>query len=183
MSHLSAGSTALDNGGHVPSPATAVLIDDPSGLTSAQGSDGTSPLPLMDDDFWAAFPDPLPLVDVAAIVRLSTVTVLRRLMSGEIPGHFIGGSWIVFKNDFRAWLGTMRNDPLPPPPDLDPLDRFDDQLNVADLMDLFGKGKDTILRWLRQRSLPGYMIANRWTVSKAELRDTLARTSNQRRGD
>lgn len=176
-----AGTTALDNDGHVPPAATVVDVDDPTGLSSVQGLDGTSPLELMDDDFWARLPDPLPLVDIAAVVRLSDVTVLRRLQSGEIPGHFIGGSWIVFQDEFRAWLGTVRNVPIAPPPVVDPLARFDDALGVADLMDLFGKGKDTILRWLRHGSIPGYLTANRWIAYKAELRATLAATSNQRR--
>lgn len=175
-----AGTTALDNDGHVPPAATVVDVDDSTGLSSVQGLDGTPPLELMDDDFWARLPDPLPIAVIADVVRLSSVTVLRRLHAGEIPGHFIGGSWIVFQDEFRAWLGTMRNVPIAPPANVDPLARFDDTLGVADLMEIFGKGKLTILRWLGQRTIPGYMIANRWTVYKAELRDTLAQTSNQR---
>lgn len=167
-----------DNGEHVPSTAV-VAVDDSTGLPQARAFSGALSLPLMDDDYWAKYPDPLPLVDIAAIVRLHETTVLRRLQSGEIPGHFIGGSWIVFKDEFRAWLGSMRNVPIPPPADVDPLSRFDDELGVPELIELFGKGKHTILRWLHNNSIPGYLIANRWTVYKAELRETLDETSNQ----
>lgn len=173
------GATGLDNGGHV-SPATAVVdVDDPTEPGPPHGLDGISALPLMDDDFWARLPDPLPLAVIADVVRLSSVTVLRRLHAGEIPGHFIGRSWIVFQDEFRAWLGTMRNDPITPPAAVDPLARFDDTLGVVDLMELFGKGKPTILRWLANKHIPGYLVAGRWTVYKSELRQTLAQTSNQ----
>ncbi|MEO5536050.1 MAG: helix-turn-helix domain-containing protein [Pseudolysinimonas sp.] len=174
------GSAALDNDGHVL-PAANVVIDDPTGLSSVQGLDGTSPPPLMDDDYWARLPDPLPVSAVADVVRLSKGTVSRRLNTGEIPGYFIGGSWILFKDEFRAWLGSMRNDPIPPPEDVDPLRAFDDNLGVADLMEIFGKGKLTILRWLHNRTIPGYLVSNRWIVYKSELRATLASTSNEPR--
>jgi hypothetical protein len=46
-------------------------------------------------------------------------------------------------------------------------------------MELFNKTKQTIRKWLTENQLPGYQVAGRWTVYKSELRDTLAKTSNQ----
>jgi predicted DNA-binding transcriptional regulator AlpA len=135
---------------------------------------------LMDDEYWSHFSDPLPLSDLALILRISEATVLRRLGDATIPGHFIGRSWIVFQSEFRAWLASRRNQPLEELPNPDPLINCDDQLGMAELMELFGKTKQTIRRWLVDEQIPAYQISGRWIVYKSELRTTLASTLNQR---
>lgn len=136
---------------------------------------------LMDDEYWSHFSDPLPLSEVAVILRISEATVLRRLGDATIPGHFIGGSWIVFQSEFRAWLVSRRNQPLEELPNPDPLINCDDQLGMAELMDLFGKTKQTIRRWLLENQIPGYMLNGRWTVYTGELREALNSNSNSSR--
>lgn len=136
-------------------------------------------VPLMDDDYWAQLPNPLTLQSIAHIVRMSETTVLRRLQDGTIPGHFIGRSWIIFQGEFRAWLASRRNTPSPEPIVDDPLADCEDQLGMPELMELFGKTKQTIRKWLVDGQIPGYQISGRWTVRKSELRETLASTSNQ----
>lgn len=138
--------------------------------------------PLMDDDYWAQLPNPLTLQAVARIVRMSETTVLRRLQDGTIPGHFIGRSWIIFQGEFRAWLESRRNTPSPQAVAIDPLADYAEQLGMADLMDLFGKTKQTIRKWLVDGQVPGYQVSGRWTVYKSELRETLIASSNQRSG-
>lgn len=135
---------------------------------------------LMDDEYWAQLPEPLTIHAAALVVRMSDTTVLRRLQDGTIPGHFIGRSWIIFQGEFRAWLASRRNTPLPDGTVQDPLADYDEQLGMSELMEFFGKTKQTIRRWLLDKEIPGYQISGRWTVYKSELRDKLATSSNQR---
>ena len=133
---------------------------------------------LMDDEYWSNFSDPLPLSELALILRLSETTVLRRLQDATIPGHFIGGSWIVFQSEFRAWLASRRNLPMDGRPNPDPLIACEDQLGMAELMEIFGKTKQTIRRWLTEQQIPGYVINGRWVVYTHELRQTLISNAN-----
>ena len=166
---------------YVP-PATDTHLRDEAAADAAQrGLDATSLPALMDDDYWAKFPEPLTLRAIATILRVSEATVLRRLQDGTIPGHFIGRSWIVFQCEFRTWLAGTRNEPLPVGADCDPLADYDDQLGMSELMELFAKTKQTIRAWLENKTLPGYKVAGQWTAYKSELRATLAATSNQQR--
>lgn len=151
-------------------------------LGTADGRGEVAPPPLMDDQYWDKFPEPLTLHALATILRVSEATALRRLQDGTIPGHFIGRSWIIFKGEFRTWLAGTRNEPLPAIANADPLAEYDDQLGMSELMELFDKTKQTIRRWLADKQIPGYLVGGRWTVYKSELREALARTSNQRQG-
>lgn len=128
---------------------------------------------LMDDNYWSNFSDPLPLSELATILRISEATVLRRLGDATIPGHFIGHSWIIFQSEFRTWLSSRRNLPVGDTLNPDPLLNCDDQLGMAELMQLFGKTKQTIRRWLTDNQIPGYMLNGRWVVYTQELRDAL----------
>jgi hypothetical protein len=164
---------------YVPAETDADLRDASTADAAQRGLDAVPPSALMDDDYWAKFPEPLTLHAIATVLRVSEATVLRRLQDGTIPGHFIGRSWIIFQCEFRAWLATTRNEPLPADVECDPLADYDDQLGMSELMELFNKTKQTIRAWLGNNTLPGYQVAGRWTVYKSELRDTLAKTSNQ----
>jgi len=132
----------------------------------------------MDDKYWANFSDPLPLSELAVILRVSEATVLRRLGDATIPGHFIGRSWIVFQSEFRAWLASRRNLPVDELPNPDPLLNCEDQLGMVELMQLSGKTKQTIRRWLTEKQIPGYMLNGRWVVYTRELRQALNSNSN-----
>jgi predicted DNA-binding transcriptional regulator AlpA len=163
------GPTALgwDNPNHAS--RTPALVDVDEGVAASP----------MDEDYWAALPDPLPVRDLATIFKIHEATVLRRLQDGTIPGHHIGGSWIVFKSEVRAWLITRRNTPIDLVLDPDPLVDLPDELGMPELVTFFGKTKQTIRAWLRAGTIPGYFLNGRWTAYKAELRDTLDDTSNQ----
>lgn len=114
-------------------------------------------------------------------MRLSETTVLRRLQDATIPGHFVGGSWIVFQSEFRAWLAGRRNLPMDELPNPDPLIACADQLGIVELMEIFGKTKQTIRRWLTEQQIPGYVINGRWVVYTHELRQTLNTNLNTAR--
>ena len=162
-----------DNEPYEPDPYRAAF--DSSSVPSCPPPDA----PLMDDDFWAQLPSPLTLQAIAHIVRMSETTVLRRLQDGTIPGHFIGRSWIIFQGEFRAWLASRRNTPSSEVFVVDPLAVYQDQLGMPELMELFGKTKQTIRKWLVDGQIPGYQFAGRWIVLKSELRETLVSSSNQ----
>lgn len=128
---------------------------------------------LMGDRYWSNFSDPLPLSEIALILRLSEATVLRRLGDATIPGHFIGRSWVVFQSEFRAWLASSRNLPVDELPNPDPLIDCENQLGMAELMEIFGKTNQTIRRSLTEQQIPGYMINGRWVAYTHELRHAL----------
>ena len=177
---MTATTPVRDNDVYVPAATDTDVLDSTTADAAQRGLDAVSPPALMDDDYWAKFPEPLTLHAIATVLRVSEATVLRRLQDGTIPGHFVGRSWIIFQCEFRAWLATTRNEPLPAEVACDPLADYDDQLGMSELMELFGKTKQTIRKWLTENHLPGYQVAGRWTVYKSELRDTLALTANQR---
>lgn len=168
-----------DNDVYVPAATDTDVLDSTAADAAQRGHDAVSPPALMDEEYWAKFPEPLTLRAIATILRVSETTVLRRLQDGTIPGHFVGRSWIVFQCEFRTWLAGTRNEPLPADVDCDPLADYDDQLGMSELMELFAKTKQTIRAWLENKALPGYKVAGQWTVYKSELRATLAATSNQ----
>lgn len=176
---MTATAPVRDNDEHVPAATDTDLHDSTAADAAQRGHDAVSPPALMDDEYWAKFPEPLTLRAIATILRVSETTVLRRLQDGTIPGHFIGGSWIVFKGEFRTWLAGTRNEPLPALENTDPLADYDDQLGMSELMELFDKTKQTIRNWLGNKILPGYKVNGLWTSYKSELRDMLARTLNQ----
>ncbi len=137
---------------------------------------------MTDTEYWDALSDPLPVRELAPLFRVHEATIHRHLQSGTIPGYYIGRSWIVYKCEIRAWLATRRNIPTDQmiDDDPDPLADCPDELRMRDLMALFGKTKQTIRAWLEDGEIPGYRVNGRWVAYKTELRETLARTSNQR---
>lgn len=137
---------------------------------------------VTDDDYWSSLPHVLPIRELAPALRVHRDTVLRRIQDGTIPAHRIGRSWIVFTTELRAWLLTRRNQPMEADFDADPLAGWPDELTSADLIELFGKTKQTISAWLNSGEIPGYRIGGRWIVHKHELRTRLQETSNQPAG-
>lgn len=161
--------------------AIGTAADDWRTLDAARMGRGRVSSTTLMDEYWAKFPEPLTLRAIATILRVSETTVLRRLQDAIIPGHFIGGSWIVFKCEFRIWLASTRNEPMTANCDPDPLTEYSDELGMSELMELFAKTKQTIRKWLSEKTIPGYQVHGRWTVYKGELRETLTQTSNLRR--
>lgn len=135
---------------------------------------------LMDDAFWAALEDPLTVRELARMLRKSEGTILLHLQDGTIPGHFIGRSWIVFKGEVRAWLLTRRNTPTGEQVDADPFQDWPEEFRMDELTRFFGKTSQTIRRWLEHGEIPGYRINGRWVAYKAELREALTASLNQR---
>lgn len=133
-----------------------------------------------DDSYWGTYPDTLTAADVAKILRVGKPAVFTRLKSGVIPAHQIAGSWIIFKNEIRAWLESNSNQaPQGPPAEVDVLAGYGDELSYRDLMTLFNKTKPTIYRWLQTSEIPGFHIGIRWIIHKSQLRRRLQETSNQ----
>lgn len=137
--------------------------------------------PMMDDAaYWEPFPDTLSTADLSKILSVGRPAVLARLKSGIIPGHFVVGSWVVFKAEVRAWLDANSNQTPPgPPADVDVLADYADELSYRDLMVIMGKTKRTIYSWLNDGDIPGFHVGNRWIVHKSQLREKLRQTSNQ----
>jgi hypothetical protein len=122
-----------------------------------------------DDSYWAAYPDTLSVAEVAKILRAT------------IPAHQISGSWIIFKVELRAWLDSTSNQAASNvPAAVDVLEEYPDELSYRDLMVLFGKTKQTIYAWLHSGEVAGFHISGRWVIHKAQLRDQLRRSSNQK---
>jgi hypothetical protein len=134
-----------------------------------------------DDSYWAAYPDTLSVAEVAKILRAKTPSVFLRLKNGTIPAHQISGSWIIFKVELRAWLDSTSNQAASNvPAAVDVLEEYPDELSYRDLMVLFGKTKQTIYAWLHSGEVAGFHISGRWVIHKAQLRDQLRRSSNQK---
>jgi hypothetical protein len=54
------------------------------------------------------------VADVARRSRFSTKTVLRALQAGELVGSKVRSRWVVWPDDFRAWIdGGRRATPSP----------------------------------------------------------------------
>ena len=52
---------------------------------------------------------------------------------------------------------------------------------MVELMEIFGKTKQTIRRWLTEQQIPGYVINGRWVVYTHELRLALNTNANTAR--
>ena len=167
--------------GNTPVDAPSLIrIADRFAAQSDRNINESTP-PVMDDDhYWEPFPDTLSTADLSKILIVGRPAVLARLKSGVIPGHFIVGSWVVFKAEVRAWLDSNSNQaPAGPPADVDVLADYADELSYRDLMVIMGKTKRTIYSWLNDGEIPGFHVGNRWIIHKTQLREKLRQTSNQ----
>lgn len=192
MARVTIGVTACmierwDNAGQGTRNTTPVYASPrtrPDIRPSAHPDRTTQETPSMtdDDDYWDAFPDTLSTADVAKILSVGKSTVLLRLKTGVIPGHLIGGSWVIFKAEVRAWIESTSNQtPAAPPTAVDVLEKYADEMDYRDLTELLGKSKQTIYTWLHNGEIPGYHVGSRWTIHKSQLRQKLLETSNQSR--
>lgn len=132
------------------------------------------------DDYWASYPETLTSEHLAKILRIGVPAVQARLRSGSIPAHHVGRSWIIFRDEIRAWIAASSNRPggdAVAEPDV--LQGYDDEISYRELMKLFGKTKQTIYIWLHGGVIPASNVAGRWVVLKPQLRELLRTTSNQ----
>jgi Helix-turn-helix domain len=58
--------------------------------------------------------DLMTVAEVARRSRFSTKTVLRALQAGELVGSKVRSRWVVWPEDFRAWIDAGRR-PTPSP--------------------------------------------------------------------
>lgn len=179
------GLSGWDNAEHGPNVTGNATMDDPTWPVDLFPADlnrnthETTPS-MMDDEYWDLYPATLTTADLAKILRVGKPAMFRRLTSGLIPGHLVVGSWIIFKDEVRAWLESTSNQAPPgPPAAVDVLAAYPDELSYQDLMVLFGKAKQTIYIWLRSGEIPAYNAGNRWIIHKTQLRQLLRETSNQ----
>jgi len=140
----------------------------------------TTPLVTDENDYWDSLTDTLSVAQLAQILSISKITVAARLRAGDIPGYFIVGSWIVFKEEVRAWLDSKSNQVAPgPAAPVDVLIRYGNELTYRDLMKLFGKSKPTIYAWLNNGHIPAFHLGTSWVIHKPQLRQMLNATKNQ----
>jgi len=117
------------------------------------------------------------------ILRVGIPAIRSRLRSNIIPAHLISGSWIIFKQEIRAWLASTSNQPpAAPEPIVDILASYGEEMTYRDLMNLFGKTKQTIYIWLSEGCVPASHVAGRWLIFKFQVEELLAETSNQNIG-
>jgi hypothetical protein len=139
-----------------------------------------SPDYMTDEEYWATFPETLTTTDLAVILRVGKPAVRSRLRSNIIPAHLVSGSWIIFKQEIRAWLASTSNQPpVEPLPAVDVLAPYGEEMTYRDLMNLFGKTKQTIYIWLSEGHIPASHTAGHWLIFKSQIEQLLAETSNQ----
>ncbi len=156
------------------------LISDPW-HSAAEGRDHEDDR-VNEEDYWAQYPDTLTAAHVAEIIRISVPVVRSRLRNGLLPGHLIGGSWIMFKPEIRDWLNSRSNQPRETSGPADILAGYPEALTVKELIALFGKAKETLYIWLEKGVIPGARVADQWVVYKWQLAELIAATSNQAPG-
>ena len=176
------GTQCWDNAGYGFDEATAISSsrrDDPSSAP-AQRNQNESPDYMTDEEYWATFPETLTTADLAKILRVGKAAVRSRLRNNIIPAHLISGSWIIFKQEIRAWLASTSNQPPAEPlAAADVLAPYGEELTYRDLMKLFGKTKQTIYIWLSEGHVPASHTAGHWLIFKSQIEQLLAETSNQ----
>jgi len=134
-----------------------------------------------EDDYWEALPETLSSRDLQELLNMRQTTVSAWLRDGKIPGHRIGSSWIVFRNEVRAWLESTSTVPVPEhEPYEHPLDKYGLFLEYKDLMVLFNKARPTIFGWLKDGTVPAMNPGGRYLIEKNALRRLLEETSNKR---
>jgi len=183
------GTRCWDNAGNSFDEAAAISSsrrDDPSSavaVADAQRNQHESPEYMTDEEYWATFPETLTTLDLAKILHVGIPAIRSRLRSNVIPAHLISGSWIIFKQEIRAWLTSTSNQlPTEPVAVVDILASYGEEMTYRDLMNLFGKTKQTIYIWLSEGCVPASHVAGRWLIFKFQVEELLAETSNQNIG-
>ena len=186
MMATTAGMRYWDNAGYGLDQAVATSSSHRAESSSAdhQRNQNGSPDYMTDEDYWATFPETLTTTDLAVILRVGKPAVRSRLRNNIIPAHLISGSRIIFKQEIRAWLASTSNQPpAEPVPAVDVLASYGGEMTYRDLMNLFGKTKQTIYIWLSEGHIPASNTAGHWLIFKSQIEQLLAATSNQSIGE
>lgn len=122
--------------------------------------------------------DPSPSYD--AVVGNPPYIRYQDFTGGTIPGHRIGGSWIIFKAELLASVESRseqvdRSASAP----IDVLAGYGNEMTYKDLIVCLGKTKQTIYTWLREGTIPAYLIGDQWVIHTHQVRRMLEQTSNQ----
>jgi excisionase family DNA binding protein len=136
-------------------------------------------VPLIDDAYWAKFPEVLSINDLATITRKSKATIWRWLATGIIPAHQLGGkdgSYIVYRDVLQHRLEEP-DVPYPLPTEL--LAQFGEELTPSEVATLLGRKRDTVYLWFADGLVPGHRLGGSWLAYKREIVEMLERTSNQ----
>lgn len=135
---------------------------------------------MEDDEYWDELPATLSTSLVAQMLELNSETVVARLKAGTIPAHRVGSSWIIFKLELRAFIES-RNSQADQNASVtvDVLANFRNEMTYKDVMACLGKTKQTIYTWLREGTVPAYLIGDHWVIHTHQVRSMLQRTSNQ----
>lgn len=131
---------------------------------------------LVDEEFWSHFPATLKPADLATIYRKKPVTIWRWLNRASIPGHRVGKSWVIFREEVRSKLEDSAARPSEPSEGLRVLP---DSFGVGAAADFLGVHEQTVYGWLQSGVMPARQTGGYWLIFKSELRDWLRSTSNQ----
>jgi excisionase family DNA binding protein len=121
---------------------------------------------------WAALPKVLDAAIIAQLLGMSNQGVLARLSKGTIPAYRIGRYYVVFRDEFRAFLED-------PGTKVDVLEDYPETLNTGDVHRLFERPRTVITEWFANKLLPGQKDGHYWVVRKRTLRAFLDKRSNQ----
>lgn len=130
----------------------------------------------MDEEFWRRFPPTLKPAALATIYRKQTVTIWRWLNRGTIPGHKVGSTWVIFRDEVRAKLEDDQSRPTEP---VALLEALPDSFGVQSLAEFLGVHEQTAYGWLQGGTLPARQTNGFWLIFKSELREWMRETSNQ----
>jgi hypothetical protein len=131
---------------------------------------------VIDDAYWALFPEVLSIKDVSKIIRKLPKTARLWVAKGIIPAHRVGKSWVIYKEVFYHRLENP-NEPYPLPVEF--LARFGEELGITDLEALLGKSNKAVYQWLHDGDVPGRKFGTSWLVYKGPFVQMLEQTSNQ----
>lgn len=131
------------------------------------------------DAYWAGLPPTLTTAALGRVLRINEDTTLRRLGEGRIPGYRLTvSSWLIFRDELRAYLLASHNRRPEHAPVPDVLRGCPEVLGYRELMALLGKSKPTVYAWLQAGTIPGYFLDGRWLVYRHELRIALDEVRN-----
>lgn len=134
-------------------------------------------LVMIDEEYWARFPDVLSRADIAQTLRKTQPTVYRWLNEGKIPAHNIAGSWIVYKEALQYALENV-DAPYQLPHTF--LDSYPEELDIVQQAQLVGMSRQTTYKWLGDGALKGRLFHGSWVIYKSEFIQVLRETLNEK---
>ena len=71
--------------------------------------------PVLPEGFLSGYPDELSPVELAEIIGKTKQTVYKWLGTGDLPGHYLDGNWLLYKSETTALLQRTSNQITNPP--------------------------------------------------------------------